>query len=565
MFYANAEDSAGVPQGTGPLDATSAKVTRRLSKIGAVEVRSPATNPQLVNFRPTSSYKPAVRLFATRADGLVHDIGSGPIQKFVTAAGQNKEVTFSGPDQLQELVRRDVGALNLSDGAGGPMAAASLVPAILALAPPGWTVTGTPSRTDYYKHGGETVFEALNKLAQRLGDSYRLSSTVARQIEWLPNTTAPVSSGIRIIAEAADTFKLSTANDICVVKDNLTYTLDYTNTYTRIRPTGGGNASQRLSMAGTTRVAPAGYVLDTVNNTLAYTPAEVTAYDIVVANVSFKDITTNGTGAVHAASAANALYDAAKAALDQHIVATESYTLSVVKLAGSVQVGQTMYLDYQGYANGNFWISVQKDLLVTEIVESVDATNVNVVGLTLSNVPTGAQTGDNVVVSTIQQMKATDGHSQSVELYRVHARYSTLSGQSIPNITTTIVDFNTLVDDTGGASPLVTTGAAWHFTAPVAGRYCIMSIIDFSTTTTWGPTERATLNYFVNGVIYSQPSRVSNLDSSVTTAIVRLSGVDTMVLNAGDTVDIRVSQNTGAALALSTSDLANHMSIYLIQ
>jgi hypothetical protein len=412
-FYVQAENGTGVLQGEGPLDsAISAEVVTRLSKAGTVKVTTPATDSKLVYLKPTVSYKPVMRIFATREDGLVHIIGTGPVQRADTKAGASKAIVLSGPDQLAELLRTDVGTLDLSNGSGGPLTATNPLTLILGYAVVPWTFTGVPSQNVYYQFAGENVFAALVKLSQLTGDEFRKSPTVDRQIEWLPRTTAPVDSGVRIIPEAPNQHQLRLNDEVCLVKGDLAYTIDFTDVITRIHPTGTGNAGKRLTLSDCTRVAPAGYVLDTTNNYISYTPSEPTSADIINANISFKDITTSKSGTPQAQSAANTLYDVAKLYLDRHLVPNETYTFNVVKLAKPLLVGQTIFVDYQGLANGYLWLDIQKTLLVTEITEIVDGTNVRTVKIAASTANVEPVTTISVLKDTISRVQAADAHAQ---------------------------------------------------------------------------------------------------------------------------------------------------------
>ena len=71
-------------------------------------------------------------------------------------------------------------------------------------------------------------------------------------------------------------------------------------------------------------------------------------------------------------------------------------------------------------------------------------------------------------------------------------RYSSNSGQSISNVAITIVDFEN--HDFGDAAGHVTTGAAWKYTVPEAGRYFVYAMVYF-------PNLSMDLGEFVQGFI----------------------------------------------------------------
>jgi hypothetical protein len=142
----------------------------------------------------------------------------------------------------------------------------------------------------------------------------------------------------------------------------------------------------------------------------------------------------------------------------------------------------------------------------------------------------------------------------------VLARYSTDAGQNIPNATMTIIDFE---DVTYDPDSLVTVGAAWHFTAAEAGYYAVEAMINFKGTDNWNDTDVGALSICKNG------SDLFYLDwkdsySATTDVYMALGGGDLVYLAAGDTLDIRVWQSSGGALALRAVGANNHVAIWKI-
>jgi hypothetical protein len=135
------------------------------------------------------------------------------------------------------------------------------------------------------------------------------------------------------------------------------------------------------------------------------------------------------------------------------------------------------------------------------------------------------------------------------------ARYSTDAGQNIPDVTMTIVNFE---DKTFDPDNLVTVGAAWHFTAVEAGYYAVEAMVTFAATDTWADTEVGALGVYKNGAIFSYLDQQDNYSSNVYMA---LGGSDLVYLAAGDTLDLRVWQSSGAALALRNLGAYNHVAI----
>jgi hypothetical protein len=424
--------------------------------------------------------------------------------------------------------------------------------------------------TLYLELNNETVLAALVKIADQTDETFRATG---RQVVWLYKQQP--ASGITVVMDG-DPVALEANTAVCVVDGDPEVTTDLGATITRIYPYGAGNADARLTLASATWVPPTGYTLSAASNYIKYDAGEASPADRIDAVRTYNDIGAKAGGvAVDTVSAANQLAQKAYADLVHLIQPVTTYRLKVRKLDGALEPGQTVRFIWRSAVDGVLVVNVDATVVVMEVQTTID-TDARTAGLTVAtaahwsaqrgDVQTGARLASSTAAMSSHPQIASSAlrvaSSGGTAAAAIHARYTTAAGQSISSSTgVTIVDFDTLVDDTNAA---VTTGAAWHFTAPIAGRYLVVACVDFVTTTTWALTERAILDVFVNGSVYSQLRRMSNLDSSGTTAIVGLMGSDTVVLAAGDTLDIRVSQNSGAALALSASGLANRVSIALL-
>jgi len=139
----------------------------------------------------------------------------------------------------------------------------------------------------------------------------------------------------------------------------------------------------------------------------------------------------------------------------------------------------------------------------------------------------------------------------------VAATYSTAAGQSIPNNTDTIVDFGTKVQDTLNA---VTTGGSWKFTAQSQGTYEVNAFVEFTNGGGWAVGEEAYLALYKNG---GSVTRLGGYVAQVahSTYVPIPCATRQIELNAGDYIDLRVFQNSGASLALLASGVANWVSI----
>lgn len=156
------------------------------------------------------------------------------------------------------------------------------------------------------------------------------------------------------------------------------------------------------------------------------------------------------------------------------------------------------------------------------------------------------------VEDELERLRATE---RSVP---VVARYSTTAGQVLTNNTLTVIDFGTKTIDTHNA---VATGSGWVFTAPTAGTYLVSASVMFATTTAWANGEVAQLELYKGGSRWSVFRRDSGLDTTTATQFKQLAGCDTVTLATGETISIRASQATGAALALHTDATFNYVDV----
>jgi hypothetical protein len=150
---------------------------------------------------------------------------------------------------------------------------------------------------------------------------------------------------------------------------------------------------------------------------------------------------------------------------------------------------------------------------------------------------------------TIQDMQAR-------EIVPVVARYTSNAGQSISDNTVSVVNFE---DETFDPRDTVTVGAGWVFTCPVAGYYRVSARVQFVSSTAWANGELIALDVYVNG---AQVARLYGSQVQTTTANERGAQGSTVVhLDRTDTLNIRVLQASGGALALTADTTENHVSI----
>lgn len=144
----------------------------------------------------------------------------------------------------------------------------------------------------------------------------------------------------------------------------------------------------------------------------------------------------------------------------------------------------------------------------------------------------------------------------------VLARYTTATAQSFTTGATTTINYGTLVLDAD--SHVTTPTTAWTWTTKVAGQYLALASVLMASTTNWALGEAGSLNLHKNGTITSSLDRFDSINSSVTGQFMRLKGCDVVDLAVGDTIDIRLRQDSGANLALHGDANFNYVAIVKI-
>jgi hypothetical protein len=399
------EDSTGTKVGPGPVSALSWRHVLRMDRAGLVSFNTPAADRRagiLMLRRYARCYG---QIAGTRTE-----LGLGIIDKLDLDVDQ-REMTASGDDLMRELAFRSVGDLALKNAGETPMTTADALDAIIALAP-GWTlnrITYVTATVDvFYTFSGESILAALAKVASLTGTHFRLGT--GREIIWLFNSQP--SSGVRAVI-GVDPIAAEANRDICLIT-GLTYIQDSSDVISRIYPHGGGTGANRLDLTATTRTAPAGYVLDTVNNYIERTDAE-TDYGFAERHVSFNDITpsvpdTDPDYATAVISASDTLYDVAYNYLRTHSYPQESYKLTVTKLDRLILPGETIRVKYNGWVDGYQWVDINTDLLVLEATTEITDAGIHVPSLTVATIDRWPVNDLELLVALVRQVQQAQAH-----------------------------------------------------------------------------------------------------------------------------------------------------------
>lgn len=139
-------------------------------------------------------------------------------------------------------------------------------------------------------------------------------------------------------------------------------------------------------------------------------------------------------------------------------------------------------------------------------------------------------------------------------------RYSRSTTQSITSSTITIIDFATVNFD---RDSLVTTGAAWKYTASSAGKFKVSAAAAFTAVTGWGLIEQNHFYLYKNGSLYSYLDLyiVPTGDASAQVLEIHLRGDDLIDLAKDDYIDIRIQQTSGGAINLQADATKTYVNI----
>jgi len=144
----------------------------------------------------------------------------------------------------------------------------------------------------------------------------------------------------------------------------------------------------------------------------------------------------------------------------------------------------------------------------------------------------------------------------------IYAEYTTAAAQSIPSHGSNynVIDYGTKVKDTHN---IVTTGASWVATLPAPGAVSVQAATMFASSTAWGLGESGSLILFYNGALYRALDQDDEMDSSGTGQFKILGGGTRVWCDTGDTLDIRIYNNSGSTIALYNSGVWNWVTICL--
>lgn len=165
---------------------------------------------------------------------------------------------------------------------------------------------------------------------------------------------------------------------------------------------------------------------------------------------------------------------------------------------------------------------------------------------------TGADTAARVAVGSNGAVLLADSAQSAGVKWQTfpQARYQIASTQSLTSGSIVRINYATQTYDTDSA---VTTGASWVFTVPTGkgGKYLVIACAGIQSSSAWGANEATVLLLYKNGSQYCQLAQWRA--HAAATVSVWLGGGTMVDVAAGDTLDIRIEQQSGSTLTLDNT------------
>jgi hypothetical protein len=382
------------------------QISDELNRSGSFSFSMPATDPKT----SLIAGKRIVRAYNV-IDDLLEEIGAGVIDGRGLEFEQGKngaELKVSGNDLMRLLTNDSVKFLDVSDGAGGGVTDG--IQDILNEAS-GWsfdTVSfyNVTLGDVFAKFAGELVLDALIKVAEKLGENFRLGD--GKEIQWLQTDTP--DSGVKAIQYVSP--ESGTQSNTCLIS-SLSVEYQAADIVSRVYPFGAGNGEARLNLVTATDPAGAGYTIGgSGNETYIEKDATVSAYGNVERFISFKDIAPISNTDTDIETASNVLLAAAKEYLDKHDDEHVIYGLSVVGLKKRLRPGEIIRVVWRGYTDAGQWVDIDEDLIILNAVSQLSGNNVQTVELTVSNYAMQIKTDQELISKQIGESRIFEAHPQ---------------------------------------------------------------------------------------------------------------------------------------------------------
>jgi len=394
-------------------------VKRVLDGAGTISLAYAGTDDRAVDM-----LKKERRVRVRYDDGKIRQIGSGIIRKDdYSDSGGRTSVTYSGPDALDELKRRNT----LTNKVFENQTLDTVVDDLLSIAG-GWAANHSVVNPITARYDAASVLKALQGATDAIGVHFRLSESVSQAdldagiYHRIDVGTFGDSTGLVALNPAVMTPGMNSNDDIAII-DSIAITGDTEALATRLYVLGAGqNIDTALTLEKVlehdTRSVANGDTYDVgveikngrehwyIENTTA-----TAGFGLIEKFVRFREIAPLSASENDELAAANALYDKAVPELNRMSQAQIVYRLSLRKVKKTILPGQTIRLRYEdpikrieGLTGTQAPREINADFFALSVTEKFSDGN-HTVSLDISNVDANPKTLAQKVFDSIDDMK----------------------------------------------------------------------------------------------------------------------------------------------------------------
>lgn len=403
-LWADITNAAGLKLGAGPVwSLTGATITRALDGAGSISIDTPGTEERAV----TLIRNERRCIIKAEQDRVTRILGEGILrQRSVRGSASNWTLSANGPDLLDLLKRENTLLARVYSG----MTVEDIAQDLAGLA--GWTANveaGIASEIVPVRFDGQTILKALQMLASMKGYHLRHAGGTVVEIGLFGT-----NNGVRLVNAAYAPPQIHSNPNVMLVS-TINISEDSENVFNWILPVGGGEGESAVTLEHSTRTSP--YTIHSMvssGKTIYYLSdaTSITNYGTIKKVGRFKQIMPISNSPADIEAAANALYDAAVAALQRAKQSLISYSVTVKNVKQTVNVGDKIRLVYKGLVKNDKGVivdycDVDEDLWVMKASERHTGDSLSL-SLTLANVDRQEQTVASIVVGALEAIELRD-------------------------------------------------------------------------------------------------------------------------------------------------------------
>lgn len=265
----------------------------------------------------------------------------------------------------------------------------------------------------YMELSGESVLEALNRLAEQTGENF-IRSYAGRRVLWLgrDKRVADVRalSGGDMIAQESRAELVRITN---IVEQQAAYDLA-----TRVYVYGGDVGDSRVTLATTTRQPPSGYVLSKADNYLERSAAVGTLIEKLL---EFTDVVPTDSSQSVLGYSSNTIFDRAYEWLVRHSATDatrvtgdmpRAYDLEITKVERPIYPGHAIQVVYYRAVDDVPVISINQYLWILSVIQRVDSNGALTVALEVSTIDEPIKDDSAALVEAIRTLSANNRRNQ---------------------------------------------------------------------------------------------------------------------------------------------------------